>query len=136
MTVHELPFTPELIRTALAGGDGTIGERLARAYFSMVLASGTVESLVRSAMTNDTARIMLREFVERAVLDAFEDMIGGPNARLRLALAGSHLVGVVMLRQIAGLETLVTAEMDEIVSLVGPALDVHIGPRSDPPGTE
>jgi AcrR family transcriptional regulator len=126
----EFPFSPALIEAAIRGTDGTIGERLARAYLTAVLDGGAIEALIRSAMTNRRARGLLREFVESAVLDAFEGYVEGPDARLRMALAGSHLVGVVMFRRIIGVGALVETDVEDIVQMVAPALDRYLEPSA------
>ena len=129
VAAHDLPVSPALVRAAIDGTGGTLGERLARSYLSATLADGgPLEALVRSAMSNPTAREMLRDFVEGEILDAFEGEIEGPDARLRVALAGSHLVGLFMMRRILGIDAVSDAALEDLVIAIAPALDRYLAP--------
>lgn len=127
VTAHEFPFNPSIIQEALGEGEGTLGERLARSYLTIALQDERIEALIRSAATNDMARDMLRGFVQSALLDAFEEQIEGPDARLRMALAAAQLIGVVMMRRIVGVDAVVDADVETIVERVAPVLDHHLG---------
>jgi AcrR family transcriptional regulator len=128
VTAYEYPIDSSFLERALGEGKGTPGERLARAYLSTAFADGRIEALIRSAATNDVARHMLREFLQAALLDAFEDRIEGPDARLRIALAAAQLIGVVVMRRIVEVDAVIAAGTEEIVARVAPVLDHHLGP--------
>jgi AcrR family transcriptional regulator len=125
---HQLPITAPLVREALRRpGTGSLGERLSRLYLQESGAGGgPIESLLRSAMTNETACSMLREFLEQEILDALEPLLDGPRARLRIALAGSHLIGVFLARRVVGIDALRDAELEDLVSIVGAAVDRYL----------
>jgi AcrR family transcriptional regulator len=130
VTVLRFPFSPTTLMAEVVASeeDGTFGERFARAYLSTVLPSPDVEGLLRSATTNDTARQMLRGFMQRTVFDAYEGYLEGADARLRMALAAAQMLGVLFLRRMVGLDALVDADVEEIVRQVGPVLDLYLGP--------
>lgn len=125
---HEFPLTPAAIRDLLADpGAESLGKRLTRLYLEGAAADGgPIESLLRSAMTNEAARAMLREFLEQEVLDPLEPLLEGPQARLRMALAGSHLIGVLMARRVVGVDAVREADLEDLVSIVGPAIDRYL----------
>lgn len=137
VTAHQFPISPALVQAALNGTEGTLGERLARTYLTAALSGGPFEAFIRAAMSNPAARALLREFVETALLDAFEDRLEGPDARLRIALAGSHLVGIFMMRRIIGIDAIAEADLETIVTMVAPSLDRYLGdPASTSAGPE
>lgn len=127
VAAHELPISPAAVRAALEGGEGTLGERVTRLYLSAALAEGdSFESLIRAAMTNSTAREMLRQFIEHGVLDTLAPYLGASDARFRLLLAGSHLMGLFMARRVLGVDTLRDADLDELVRVVGLTIDHYL----------
>jgi len=135
VAAHELPLSPAAALAALADDEGTLGERVTRAYLSAALTEGgPFESLVRAAMTNPTARAMLRRFIERGMLDALAPYLGTPDARLRLILAGSHLMGLFMARQVLGVDALREADPEQLVRVVGPTIDRYLTGELDPGG--
>lgn len=127
VAAHELPFSPAAVRAVLEGSGGTLGERVTRLYLGAAFTEGgPFESLVRAAMTNPTARAMLRGFVEHGVLDALAPYLGTPDARFRIMLAGSHLMGIFMARRVLGVDVLREAELDRLVQAVGPTIDRYL----------
>lgn len=127
VAAHELPFSPAAVRAILEGGEGTLGERLVRLSLSATLSEGgPFESLVRAAMTNPTARAMLRSFVEHGMLDALAPYLGTPDARFRIMLAGSHLMGLLMARRVLGVDALREADPEHLVRVVGPTIDHYL----------
>ncbi|MBU1226869.1 MAG: TetR family transcriptional regulator [Actinobacteria bacterium] len=127
VAAHDFPISPATLRAVLEGGEGTLGERMARTYLTAALSGGSLEAFVRAAISNPTARLLLKEFVESAFLDAFEGRIEGPDARLRMALAASHLVGIFMARRIVGIDAIADADLETIVRMVAPSLDRYLG---------
>lgn len=124
---HELPISPAAMRGALEGGEGTLGERITRLFLTAALTEGgPFESLVRGAMTHPPARVLLRQFIERGVLDTVAPHLQAPDARFRILLAGSHLMGLFMLRRVVGADTLRDADLDHLVGVVGPTIDHYL----------
>jgi AcrR family transcriptional regulator len=127
VAAHELPTSPAAVQAVLQRGEGTLGERVTRLYLSAALTEGgPFESLIRAAMTNPTARAMLRRFIERGMLDTLAPSLGGPDARFRLMLAGSHLMGLFMARRVLGVDALREADLEELVRVVGPTIDYYL----------
>jgi len=127
VAAHELPFSPAAVRALLEGGEGTLGERVTRLYLTAAFTEGgPFESLVRAAMTNPTARSMLRGFLEHGVLDALAPYLGVPDARFRIMLAGSQLMGIFMARRVVGVDALREADLDHLVGVVGPTIDRYL----------
>ena len=125
---HELPFDPADLVAALADGPPeSLGERLARFYVTVVGAAGSPAlSLIRSAATNETAARMLREFIEDILLDHADELAVGPDARLRVALAGSHMIGFVFARTLVGVGELKDAGDDLLIATIAPVLQHYL----------
>jgi len=90
-------------------------------------------AMVRSAMTNETAMTLVREYLGRRVFGPITQALGAPDAELRATLMGSQFIGLAMMRYIARIEPLASASVDELVAAVGPTMQRYLtgdlGPR-------
>lgn len=127
VAAHDFPISPAGLAATLTGTEGTLGERVARLYLTAAFTEGSAfQSLIGSALTNTTARDLFRQFIERGVLDTIVPRLPAPDARLRVLLAGSHLVGLFLMRRVLGLEPLRDADLDSLVAVVGPTIDRYL----------
>jgi AcrR family transcriptional regulator len=126
----KFPIRPdEAIPALLAGDRRTIGERLARLAVSIWESPSGRRALLgilRSAMTNERAATMLREFVAEALLGRVAASLGLPDARLRASLAASQLIGVAVGRYVIQVEPLASADPEVLVAWLAPTLQRYI----------
>ena len=83
-------------------------------------------AMVRSAMTNETAMTLVREYLGRRVFGPITQALGAPDAELRATLMGSQFIGLAMMRYIARIEPLASASVDELVAAVGPTMQRYL----------
>jgi AcrR family transcriptional regulator len=124
VAVHELPINPSDLDGVFDGASGDdVGERIARFSLTILAVDDSPAiSLMRAASTNASAAAMLREFIDRTLIDPIAAMIDASDARERVSLVASHLLGVLFARHIVGVPQLVSASNDELVETIGPAL--------------
>ncbi|MFG2071401.1 DNA-binding transcriptional regulator, AcrR family [Nonomuraea maritima] len=119
-----LPFTPQdIVPVLLEGPREEVGERIVRLILGVTSEPGTREplvALIRSAMTNERAAVMFREFISNAVLFQVADRIGVPH--LRIEAAFGQMLGVILGRYVLGLEPLASADEEELVELLAPTI--------------
>jgi hypothetical protein len=70
----------------------------------------------------------MTEFMSASVLDRVVAALGVPDARLRGSVISSYLMGIVMSRYVVKMEPLASASDDEIVAMVGPAVQALLDP--------
>jgi AcrR family transcriptional regulator len=102
-------------------------ESLTRSYLGFVdsdQSRNAILALVRSAVSNERAAAMLREFLAAELLPVIASRTGQENAPLRAGLVAAQLMGVAMLRHVVRLDPVARATPDEIVALVAPVI-VH-----------
>ncbi|GAA4050202.1 TetR family transcriptional regulator [Nonomuraea soli] len=126
----QLPVTPDVILPELLGAPRhELGERLVRLLLTVTSdpqAREPVIALMRSAMTNDQARETLREFMSSAMLFRVADALEVPHIRIEAAFA--QMFGIIMARYVLRLEPIASADLEEIVELVGPTLQRYLDP--------
>ena len=83
-------------------------------------------ALVRSAVSNEKAATMLREFLTSELLTVIGRPTGYPDGQLRASLVAAQLIGIAALRHVIRVEPLVKASPDQIVALVTPAVEQYL----------
>lgn len=128
--VVRLPFDPgDLLPRLLEGDRDTLGERLAR-FVAGVLddpgARARALGVVRAAATEPEAARMLREFVQGEVWAPLADALDVDDAHVRVSLAASQIVGVIMARHVIGAEPLASLSGDELAAHLAPTLQRYL----------
>lgn len=106
-----------------------VGERLARFFFGVWENPATRKALlaiVRSAMNNEAAAAVFRRMISAQLLRRIAVQLDLPDAELRAELAAAQLVGIAMLRYVIKVEPLASADPEEIIARVAPAIQAHL----------
>ena len=133
-----LPFDPAMsIAQLMAPGIDGMGERLVRVTLRMLDDPETRDQLaemVRDGAGASRATASIRESLEAEVVDRAAVLLGVPDARMRVTLATSYLLGIATTRYVLKLEPLASASEDEIVQLVAPAVQMALTTPTAPSG--
>lgn len=117
--------------TVFEGPDVHLGERVVRAFLQawegVPEESEPLMAMLRGAIVNEQAREQLRAFLQSRLL-AGAGKRRSANATLRAGLASSLLVGLVVSRDIIGVPMLAAAKTEELVKIVGPAIQQILVP--------
>jgi AcrR family transcriptional regulator len=98
-----------------------VGERLTRMFLAVwgdPDSRASLLALVRSAITNEQAATMFRQFITRGLLARVAEPLGVP--RLRLEAVVAQVLGIMVLRYVVRIEPLASATDDEVVALAAP----------------
>jgi AcrR family transcriptional regulator len=104
-------------------------EALVRGYLQLVdsdRSRNAILALVRSAVSQERAAAMLREFLTAELLTGIAALTSLPNAPLRASLVAAQLVGIAMLRHVVRVGPVARATPDEIVTLVAPVIERYL----------
>lgn len=140
----KLPFDPsQAVPEMIAPGLDGLGERLVRMTLSLmddedvradfgriVGADSTTTYLGAEAPGPVVLLRTLSDYLQSAVVDRVVTALGIPDARLRITLITSQLVGLATMRYILRIEPLASASDDAIVALVGPGIQALLDPTS------
>jgi AcrR family transcriptional regulator len=126
----QLPINPiEQLAALLADDPDRIGERMIGVFLSVwdqTANNSPMLALVRSAVGDEQAAAMLREFITEEVLGRIAEELGSPDAKLRAALAGSQLIGLMMARYIIRVDPVASAPAAQLAAAVGPTLQRYL----------
>ncbi len=120
------PMRPEqLVRHALDGRPEDMGANLVRYIVSTLDVPGVSDRIVRmmhTAMTQDFAADLFREFLMRAVLTPVARAVSDDDVDQRASFAAAQVIGLVMARYATRIEPLASASTDEVVAQIGPVM--------------
>jgi AcrR family transcriptional regulator len=125
----QLPINPaEVLPRIIDTPDDRLGEALAHVFFEVwsdPARRAPIVALVRSAMTNEHAAVMMREFMSATLLRRVAEMRGIPLLRIQAAVG--QMIGVVLLRYVIKVEPVASADEEELVALIAPTLQRYLG---------
>lgn len=102
-----------------------LGERVVRAYLAAWEGapeqSQPLTAMLRGAIVNANASARLRDFIQARLMHGTSTRTN-PDGTLRAGLASSMLVEVVSGRRIIAVPTLAAADTEELVAVLGPAI--------------
>jgi AcrR family transcriptional regulator len=126
----QLPVEPgAVLRRVMVQDANDMGSTMVRSLLEAWEPEESRSPLVatlRSAMTNETAMKMVREYLERRVFGPITQALGAPDAELRATLMGAQFIGLAMVRYIARIEPLASASVDELVAAIGPSMQRYL----------
>ena len=145
-----LPVLPsEVMAQALASSpgasSGSMGETLVRAALMMWEVPEIREpfiGLLRSAVTDERALRMFREFLTEVVVNGIAAAVGSgerpAEARFRASLVASQMLGLGLSRYLLKIDALAEASADDLVRAIGPAIELYLaaGQASTRPAEE
>jgi AcrR family transcriptional regulator len=107
----------------------SLGEHMARFMLGLwedAAVQPLLLGLLRSAVSDPLAAEMVRQLLTDGPLVAISEALGMPDGRLRAQMAGSHVMGVALLRHILHVEPVASADLEALVRLVSPALQHYL----------
>ncbi|MFM8772579.1 MAG: TetR family transcriptional regulator [Actinomycetota bacterium] len=134
-----LPTDPaSAIPSLLAPGIDGLGERLVRFWLDTVGDQEVREDLmamIRAGASAAQVTRSLQAYLEVNVIDRIVAAVGVPDARMRVALISSYLVGIAAGRYLMRIEPLASASEEQVVRLVAPTIQALLDPRVPLPGS-
>jgi AcrR family transcriptional regulator len=126
-----LPFNPaDAVAELLAAGPRSqFAERLVRFLLAAWRDPRTgqpLQAVLRSAVGTEQGALLIRNAIADVLLTRLSTALDVP--RLRVAVAMSHLIGLVLAATIVRVEPLASATDEELVALVAPTIKRYLAP--------
>lgn len=132
-----LPTDPVgAVPTLLAPGVEGLGERLVRFTLDTLGDPQVRDDLMSMARSGASAAALtksLQDYLDTTVIDRVVSAVGVPDARMRVALISSYLIGVAAGRYVMRIEPLASANEEYVVRLVAPTIQALLDPRTSLP---
>jgi AcrR family transcriptional regulator len=126
----ELPLDVATVVSAVARDDRErVGERVVALVLSVWDSQSDrspLVALIRSAVTDENAARMLREFLASVLFVRLAEALEAADAPLRASLAASQIMGLLLARYIVRVEPIASAPAPVVVAAVGPTLQRYL----------
>jgi AcrR family transcriptional regulator len=123
------PIDPsELIPRIMASPRERLGETMVRTFLEIWTDEerrAPIMALLRSAMTNEQAAVLIRQFMTTALFGRAAEMHQIPLIRINAAAA--QMVGAMLFRYVLKIEPIASASTEELVELLAPTLQHYLG---------
>jgi AcrR family transcriptional regulator len=123
-----LPFSPaELLPHIMEAPQDRLGETLVRVFLGIWGDSerrAPMVALLRSAMTNEQAAMMMRQFMSAALFGRVAEIRGIPLLKINAAVG--QMIGVMFLRYVLEVEPMASASEDDLIQLLAPTLQGYL----------
>lgn len=128
--VLEFPVSPDLVVDVLAGAQTEdLGERIVRTFLDVwdqPQHRERMQILLRTAISDEHAARMIREFIIDALLTPIADRMGATDPELRATLVASQLMGFALLRYLLQIEPLTSASHDQVLAAYAPTVQRYL----------
>lgn len=129
-SVLELPVPPELLLNVLTTTPvDALGATIVRTFLGVwdtPQHSERMQIIIRTAVVDEQAVRMLREFVTETLLGAVARHLGADQPMLRATLVASQLIGLAFMRFLITMEPLASADHEQLVAAYGPAVQHYL----------
>ncbi len=132
-----LPTDPAgAVPALLAPGVEGLGERLVRFTLDTLddpQVRADLVSMLRGGASAAALTRSLQDYLDTTVIDRVVAAVGVPDARMRVALISSYLIGIAAGRYVVRIEPLASASEEYVVRLVAPTIQSLLDPRTSLP---
>lgn len=132
----DLPFDPEALRAQVTGAPpGGRGESVARFMLGLLHdpeCREALTALLRAADSEPEVLWLLRERHRRDVLQPLVRDLEADQAELRIALAATQVMGLILALHVTKFDVLATLTDEELTALVAPTLQRYLSQPLNP----
>lgn len=122
-----------LVGRVISGPREAVGENLVRTFLTLwdsAEGQPRLMAILRSAMTQETARRMMREFLTREVFGRIAREFAGEASpdeiELRAGLAAGQMAGMALMRYVIEVPAVVRASQEDLVRCLAPTLQRYL----------
>jgi len=130
-----LPTDPAgAVPALLAPGVEGLGERLVRFTLDTLddpQVRADLMAMLRQGASAAALTKSLQDYLDTTVIDRVVAAVGVPDARMRVALISSYLIGIAAGRYVVRIEPLASASEEHVVRLVAPTIQALLDPRTN-----
>lgn len=133
--VLELPMDPVALLGDLGGDPERAGEELVRRILGFWEgepgARERMVALLRTGLSHDQSAALLRDLLGRTILAALERSVAPDRPRLRAALIGTQMGGMLLGRYLLRVPGVAEASVEELALALGPTIQHYLTGRLD-----
>ena len=125
-----LPIDPRQVAAhVLDGPKDELGRRIITVFLSVWESpegQQRMKSILRSVVSNDEVARLMREGISELILQPVAQALGVPDARLRVSLVVTQLIGMAMARYLIELEPIASSDVSDLIERMAPTLQHYL----------
>lgn len=125
-----LPVDPrQVVATLAAGPREELGRRIVTTFLGVWESPDgqiRMKALLRGVVSTDDVARLMREGITELIVAPVSQLLNVPDARLRVSLVASQLMGLAMGRYLLQLEPLAEADVATLIDRIGPTLQNYL----------
>jgi AcrR family transcriptional regulator len=125
-----LPIDPRMVAsTILDGPREALGRRIIETFLGVWESpegQQRMNAVLRSAVSTEDVGKLMRDGISRMIMLPVSHALGTPDARLRVSLVASQLIGMALMRYLIGLEPLASVSSTELADRIAPILQSYL----------
>jgi AcrR family transcriptional regulator len=125
-----LPIDPRVVAsTVLDGPREGLGRRIIETFLGVWESpegQQRMRAVLRSAVSTEDVAQLMRDGISRMIMLPVSHALGTPDARLRVSLVASQLIGMALMRYLIELEPLASVSAAELADRIAPILQSYL----------
>jgi AcrR family transcriptional regulator len=125
-----LPIDPRVVAsTILDGPREALGRRIIETFLGVWESpegQQRMKAVLRSAVSTEEVAQLMRDGISRMIMLPVSRALGTPDARLRVSLVASQLIGMALMRYLVELEPLASVSPTELADRIAPILQSYL----------
>jgi len=125
-----LPIDPRQIAARILDGPREeLGRRIVTIFLGVWESDEgqqRMKAMLRSVVTSDEVARLMREGMTKMILEPVSQLLGVPDAKLRVSLIATHMIGVALARYVVELEPVASVDVNTLVDRITPAIQNYL----------
>jgi len=125
-----LPIDPRQVAAViLSGPRDELGRRIVTTFLGVWESPDgqqRMKAVLRSVVTSEDVARMMREGITQMIIGPVSDALGVPDARLRVSLVATQLIGLALTRYLIDLDPVASAPVAELVDRIAPVVQLYL----------
>ncbi|MEU0089780.1 TetR family transcriptional regulator [Kribbella sp. NPDC006257] len=121
-----LPIDPRQIAATILGGPrDQLGRRIVTTFLGVWESTDgqqRMKAIMRSVVTSDDVARQMREGITEMIIGPVAQALDTPDARLRVSLVATQLVGLALTRYLVELEPVASAPIPDLINRLAPVI--------------
>jgi AcrR family transcriptional regulator len=125
-----LPIDPrQVAAVVLAGPREELGRRIVSTFLGVWESPDgqqQMKAIMRSVVSSEDVARLMREGITQMIIGPVSDALGVPDARLRVSLVATQLIGLAMTRYLVDLDPVASTPVAELIDRIAPVIQHYL----------
>jgi AcrR family transcriptional regulator len=125
-----LPIDPRQVAARiLAGPRDELGRRIVTTFLGVWESPDgqqRMKAIMRSVVSSDEVARLMRDGIVQMIIVPVSQSLGVPDAKLRVSLVATQLIGIAMTRYLIELDPVATAPVADLIDRIAPVIQHYL----------